>query len=38
MGYRITTLKEHEWQEKAHVETIIEWLHELSEEVMIFKH
>jgi hypothetical protein len=38
MGYRITTLEEYEWQEKARIETIIEQLHELSEEVMIFKH
>ncbi len=38
MGYKITTLEEHEWQEKARMETIIEQLHELSEEVMIFKY
>jgi hypothetical protein len=38
MGYKIPTLEEHEWQKKAHIETIIERLHELNEEVMIYKY
>jgi hypothetical protein len=38
MGYRIDTFKEHEQQNNTHKETMIEWLHEFSEEVMILGH
>jgi hypothetical protein len=38
MGYRIDTFKEHEQQNHTHKETMIEWLHESSEEVMILGH
>jgi hypothetical protein len=38
MGYRIDTFKENEQRNNAHKETMIEWLHAFSEEVMILGH
>jgi flagellar biosynthesis/type III secretory pathway protein FliH len=38
MGYRIDTFKANEQRNNAHKETMIEWLHEFSEEVMILGH